>query len=237
MAVISATQGIRDEIAARLNEIESDNTDIYTNWINLGLRDIAYSFPDAPFLQTSANFALTAGTRIYSNLVVSAEKINSVTLPQTQTKLLYLPPEQFDIWAPSASQGGTPTVYTIRGLASNGTWEFYPVPGSSYTVFVMYDKSIGTVSAAADVPAIPTKYFDLLATFGERMGLRRQKQYELSMLVEKDYEIMKQRMKEDLMRMSDQMPRVKSVREFVRAQGPITTDPISQAFFGGGNGF
>jgi len=229
MSQVSALQGIREEIAARLNEVESDNTDQYTTWVNLALRDIALSFPTAPFLQTSATFTLSSGQRVYSNIVVSAEKINQITIPQTQVKLFYLSPEQFDIMQPSASQGGIPSVYTIRGLASNGTFEFYPVPGSNYTAFVDYEQSIGTVSAAANTPNIPTKYYELLVLYGESRGLRRQKRYDLAQKVDQDYALLKQKMMEDLMRQTSQMGRFIGIREIQRGQ-QISTDPITQAF-------
>lgn len=228
---VSAVQGIRDEIAGRLNEIESDNTDQYNLWINLGLRDVALSFPNAPFLQTSANFTLSSGQRIYTNIVTSAERINQITIPQTQTKVNYVSPEQFDIIAPSATQGGMPTIWTCRGLVSNGTFEFYPVPGSTYSAFVDYEMSIATVSASTDKPNIPVKYYELLVMYGESRGLRRQKRYDTARQVDADYQMLKQRMMEDLLRQTSQMGRIMSVRELQAGQN-ISVDPIQNAFFG-----
>ena len=233
MSVISATGGIREEIAARLNELETDNTDIYTNWINLGLRDIALSFPNAPFLQTSADRTLSSGTRVYQSLVTNAERINTITVPSTQTKLQFFSPEEFDILNPSASQGGNPTIYTLRGYLPTGRFEFYPVPGSALDIHIDYEKTISSVSIAADTPEIPVKYYELLVLYGEKLGLRRQKRYDISKEVDQEYQVLKQKMMEDLIRQTSQMPRIKGVREFQLGNN-ITTDPISQQFFGTG---
>ncbi len=231
MSVISATGGIREEIAARLNELETDNTDIYTNWINLGLRDIALSFPNAPFLQTSADRTLSSGTRVYPALISNAERINTVTLPVTATKLQFFSPEEFDLLNASASQGGNPVYFTIRGYLPTGFFEFYPVPGSAITIHIDYEKTISSVSLAADIPEIPLKYLELLVYYGEKLGLRRQKHYDLSQEVDAQYQQLKQKMMEDMIRQTSQIPRIKSVREFQYGQ-QTTLDPIANQFFG-----
>ncbi len=230
MAVISATGSIREEIASRLNELETDNTDIYTNWINLTLRDIANTFPNAPWLQTSADFTLSSGTRVYPALISNAEKVNTITYPGSQTKLQFFSPEEFDIVNASATQGGNPTYFTIRGYLPNGRFEFYPVPGSSITIHADYQKTISSVSLAADLPEIPLKYYELLILGGEMKGLRRQRRYDEVKMVSQEYEAMKQMMMQDMMRQTSQMPRVKSVREY-QFGNQITTDPIANQFF------
>ena len=226
----SAVQGIRDQIAGRLNEIESDNTIDYTEWINLGLRDIALSFPKAPFLQTSADRTLSSGTRVYPALISDADKINTITVPSTQTKLQFFAPEEFDILNASATQGGNPTYYTIRGYLPTGWFEFYPVPGNALNIHIDYEKFLPHVSSGSATPEIPEKYFELLILYGEKLGLRRQKRYDLAREVDQEYQLLKQKMMEDLMRQTTQMPRIKNVREF-QFGNQITTDPISNQFF------
>lgn len=130
----------------------------------------------------------------------------------------------------SASQGGNPNIYTIRGLAKTGWFEFFPVPGSAVTVHIDYEKSISSVSLGSDLPEIPVNYYELLILYGEKLGLRRQKRYDLSLTVDKEFQALKQRLMEDLMRQTTQMPRIKSVREF-RYGGQTTTDPVANAFY------
>lgn len=236
MAFISATQGIREEIASRLNEIESDNTDQYTSYINLTLRDVANSFPNMPLIQTSADYTLSSGVGVYNtgNLATflsAAEKVNTITLPATQTKLQFFSPEEFDILYPSASQGGNPTVYTIRGYLPTGNVQFYPVPGSSITIHADFERSMDTVSAGSSTPGLPTKYYELLVLGGEMRGLRRQKRYDDARQVDQDYQAYKQMFMQDLIRQTSQMPRIKSVREFGMGNN-ITLDPIQNQFFG-----
>lgn len=235
MAFVSATQGIREEIASRLNEIETDNTDIYNNWINLTLRNVANAFPNMPLIQTSADYTLSSGVAIYNtgNLATflsAAEKVNTITLPSTQTKLQFYSPEEFDLLFPSASQGGNPTVFTIRGYLPNGNTQFYPVPGNSITIHADFERSMDTVSAGSSTPGLPTKYYELLVLGGEMRGLRRQKRYDLASEVDKDYQVMLQLYIQDLLRQTSQMPRIKSVREF-RQGTNMTTDPIQVEFF------
>jgi hypothetical protein len=233
VSIISAVQGIRDEIASRLNEIESDNFDIYTNWINLCFKDLSYSYPNAPWLQTSADRTLSSGTRIYPALLTNVERVNTVTLPSTATKLQFFSPEEFDILNASASQGGNPTYYTIRGLANTGWFEFYPVPGSSITLHFDYQIQSDSVSAgSATLPNIPPKYYDLFIFYGEKLGLRRQKRYDISKSVDEDYQKLKQMFWEDMIRQTSQMPRVKSVREFRYGGSQLPLDPIANQFFG-----
>lgn len=231
MSLISAVQGIRDEIASRLNEIESDQFDIYTNWINLCFKDLAYSFPNAPWLQTSADRTLSSGVRIYPTLLTNVEKVNTVTLPVTQTKLQFFSPEEFDLLNASASQGGNPVYYTIRGLANTGWFEFYPVPGSSITLHFDYQQQTDSVSAgSATLPNIPPKYYDLFIFYGEKIGLRRQKRYDLASKVDEEYQNLKQTFWQDMIRQTSQMGRIKNVREF-QFGNQITTDPIANQFF------
>lgn len=227
MSFVSSTQGIRDEIAARLNEAETDNTSQYNNWINLGLRDIQTSFPTAPFLQTSADRTLSSGTRVYTNLPSDFDKMNKITYPVGDVALTYLSPEELDILQPSATEGGTPLVYTIRGQGSNGRIEYYPVPGGSYTVHYDYQKLVTTVSAGSAVPDVPEKYYDLLVLYGEIRGWRRRGRFSEASTIFQEYERLKERMKQELMRQATENSRVKSVREFGRQD---YNDPIKTIF-------
>ena len=126
---VSSAGTIAEEIATRLGEVSADNENVYKTWINLGLRDIGNTVPNAPFLQASADVTLSSGTRIYT-LSAAVSKMNSVTLPAADITLTYLEPEQFDILQPSATEGGNPTVYTLRGIGNPlPTIEYYPQPG------------------------------------------------------------------------------------------------------------
>lgn len=230
MSVISCVQGIRDELATRLNEVETDNTDTYTNWINFSIQDLAISFPGAPFLQTSADITLSSGVRIYPAMLSNAAKVNTVTDPLDSKKLTFLSPEEFDAYAPSATQGGNPNIFTIRGLIDTGWWEFFPVPGSNLTLHFDYEQKVPVVSAGSATLAIPTKYYELPILYGEKMGWKRKLKFDLSRDIDVQYQTLKNIMMQDLMRQTTQMPRIKSVREWADSQR-VLNDPISNEFF------
>ncbi len=201
MSQISALQGMRDEIAERLNEVEADNSDKYTNWISLGLNDIQASFPNAPFLQTSADRTLSSGTRIYTNFPADISKINSLIYPAGNIKLTYLEPEQFDILFPSATEGGNPNYYTVRGAGTDSQrFEFEPSPGSSVTVHMDYQKTLSALSAGSAVIGLPNTYLELPVLYAESLGLRRKGARSDAVGVKAEYEALKQRMIENLNR-------------------------------------
>jgi hypothetical protein len=229
MSVVSTVSGIRIEIASRLNEEESDNTDQYTTWINLCLRDIENSFQEASFLQTSADRTLSSGTRVYTNLPTDFYKMNMITYPAGDTTLSYLTPEEFDILQPSATEGGNPNIYTIRGFGSTGRIEFYPVPTGGITLHYDYLKSMNVVSVASAVPEIPAKYLELPVLYGEMRGLRRRGRFNESQVVAAEYERLKERMRQDLMSQTSQNQRIRSIREY-QTSNNVYDDPIKNIF-------
>lgn len=207
MAIVSTTQGVRDEIASRLNETESDsNTDQYTNWVNLGMRDIENTFAQSPHLRTSTDRTLSVGTRLYAT-PSDFSKMNSVTIPGADQRLNYLTPEQFDRLYASAAGVGTPAYYTVRGWGNNGQIEYYPSPTSTVgVVHLEYQRAIVTVSAGSSTPDIPPKFLELLIMYGEMYGHRRRGRYEQADRVEKQYETLKTRMQADLANQTTQDP-------------------------------
>jgi hypothetical protein len=228
--VVSALQGIRDEIASRLNEVESDNTDTYTTWVNLGLRDIQNSFPQTPFLQTSADRTLSSGTRIYTNLPSDFDKMNTVVYPAGNATLAYVSPEEFDMLSPSATAGGSPKWYTIRGRETAAPRiEFYPTPGSSLTVHYDYQALMDVVSASSATPGIPVRYFELLVMFGEMTGLKRKGLRDDARTVAVEYETLKQKMIQDLQREVTTNKRIRSDRDFLNASR-YSPDPVINVF-------
>lgn len=229
MAVVSSTGTIIEEVAERLRKFEAKDEDFYLTEINLGLRDIQNSFPNAPFLQTSADRTLSSGTRIYAT-PTDFEKMNTVTYPAGDVKLGYLHPEEFDILQPSASESGTPTIYTVRGQGSNARLEFYPSPGSSLTLHYDYTKELPVVSAFSSTPEIPERYYELLILFAENRGLRRNGLYPEAREIAKEYELMKERMKADLLIQSNENARIRSVREFQQSRS-VYDDPIKNLFW------
>lgn len=232
MAILSTIQGIRDETATRLNETESDFTDTYTNWINQCIRDIYIDFPNAPFARTSADRTLSSGTRIYTNLPSDFEKMNSVVYPAGDVKLTYLEPLQFDIFQPSATEGGNPAYYTIRGTGDNGRIEFYPSPGSNLTLHYDYQKAPLTVSIASAqiVSAFPLKYIELPVLYNQFRGLQRRGRNSESQQVQAEYERLKEKMRNELKNMTTENTRIRSEREFI-TMGKGFSDPIKWAFW------
>ena len=225
---ISSSGTIAEEIARRLNEVSADNEDAYKGWINLGLRDIGNTVPNAPFLQTSADVTLSSGTRIY-NLSATFSKMNSVTLPAADITLTYLEPEQFDILQPSATEGGNPTIYTLRGIGNPlPTIEYYPQPGSAVTMHFNFQKVLTTISAFSAIPELPERYFELLVLYGESRGLRRRGLRGDAAQVEQEYEVLKEKMRQDLLSQTTGMSRIKNGREF--AGRNYYSDPIRNIF-------
>jgi len=194
MANISATGGIREEIGLLLNEEESTQTDNYTNWINQGLRDIQLSFPINPYYLTSADRTLSAGTRNYA-LPSDYEKFDSITVPSQDVTLLYISPEEYDLLQPSATEGGVPVLYTIRGQGSTGQIWYYP--NGAYTVHQNYFRLPTTVSTGSSTPDLPTKYNELLVLFGVKKGMMRQGEFAQAREIGLQYEELKEKMKQE----------------------------------------
>ena len=226
---ISALQGIRDEIGIQLNESETTNSDVYTNWVNQGLRDLQFSFPINPYFLTSADRTLSSGTRSY--LAQSDfEHMDSITIPAQDVTLRYVPPEQFDILQPSATEGGVPVIYTIRGQGLSARIEYYPQPGASYTVHQNYFRLPSTVSAGSASPDIPVKFSELLVLYGVKQGLRRRGKYVEAREVGEEYELLKEKMKMELMNLSNEIPSIKSVRGFQQSSNNINQDWIKTIY-------
>lgn len=228
MAFVSSTQTIRDDIATRLNEVETDNSDRYTGYVNLCLRDIFREFPDSSILHTSADRTLSSGTRIYS-LPSDYDKFNNITYPAGNNVIRYLEPEQFDMVYPSA-QNGTPEHYTVRGNAVSSYVEYEPQPNADITVHYDYQKVIPTVSTGSATPQIPEKYYSLICDYGEAMGLKRRGEREDAASIMAQYESDKQKMIADLRARTTETQHMKQIRDFQAAR--VDTNPIVNIFNG-----
>ena len=226
MAFVSSTQGIRDEIASRLNEVESDHSDRYTGYVNQCLYDIFREFPDSTILHASADRTLSAGTRIYS-LMSDYDKHNFITYPGGNARISFLEPEQFDIVFPSA-YSGTPTHFTVRGAAVSSYIEYGPQPNAAITVHHDYQKVIPTVSTGSATPQLPEKFYPLICDYGEAMGLKRRGQREDAASIIAQYESDKQKMITDLRARTTETQNMKQVRDFQAAGA--STDPIINTF-------
>lgn len=230
MSIVSSVQTAREEIAARLGESETDNSDFYTTGVNLCLRDIERSYPDSPHLRTSADRTLSSGTRHYA-AASDFEKMNFITLPAADIRLSYLTPQEFDAFQPSASESGNPAIYTIRGQGPNAQIEYYPSPGSSVTVHQDYQRRITTVSTGSASMDLPPKYFELPVLYGEWRGLRRQGRFADAAAVKQEYEVMKQQMITELEEQTTEPKKIRSEREFIIANRKYR-DPITNIFWG-----
>jgi len=233
---ISSVGNIMEEAATRLNEVSADESDVYSNWVNLCTRDIQLSFPQAPFLYASADRTLSASTRQYTNLPSDFEKMITIVYPAGDVKMKYLTEEEFTALQPSASETGTPSVFTIHGAeaAANQQVEFYPVPGSALTVNYQYRRLLTDVSAQSAAPPIPIKWRELYVLYLEKMGLRRREDYTQAELVEAKYEQMKQQMIDDFKRRTEEPWRIKSIREFTQSNRQYG-DEIVDLFWGNDN--
>lgn len=220
MSLISSTQTIATEIAARLNEDVSTEYDQYITDMNQCTRDVSLEYPDAPFLQTSGVIGLVAGTQVYAGQFSDIEKTYDVIV--NSQKLSFIPQEQFDALNISATQLGTPTIYTILG---SSTFKFAPTPGTTVSGTVWYKKLLGTVSALSSTPPLPTKYNELYCLYGELKGLRRQQRYNEADDVEARYSALKEKMIEDLSNQTTDSIPIRSPRDFngsVNYGDPIT---------------
>jgi len=228
MSIISSTQTIITEVGTRLNE---DSTvaafeDQVTTDINQCTRDVSIEFPNAPFLQTSGYFVTVAGQSEYSNFS-DFEKMYDITNPTLGVKLTFLEPSQFDLIAPSATGiQGSPTIYTI--INGGTVVKFLPTPNAVISAQARYQKALGTVSATSSTPPIPTKYNELYCLYGEFRGLRRQQRYNEADNVEAKYEVMKQKMINDLNRKTMEEVPIRSGREF--GGGLDYGNPITNIF-------
>lgn len=232
MSVVSATGSIREEIASELNESESDNTDRYTNYINLCLYDLALTYPYAPFLYTSADFTVSSGTRQYniSAYVAGFEKMISIIDPVGDVRLAYLTEHQFDSLQPSASETGIPSVYTIHRLGVSASMELYPSPDSGRTLRMRARILPPTVSVGSAVPPVPIKYSEAFVAYGTMRGLKARGQYVEAREAERRYNELKSLMRQDLDRMSEEPMRIKSVREFTPSN-QVYGDEIRNLFW------
>lgn len=222
MSLISSTQTIVTEVAGRLNEDASTAAfeDQTVTDINQCTRDVAISFPNAPFLFTSAVRTLSAGTAIYPAFSDFEKMYDVVNVPRNQ-KLVWLPTDQADMAAPSASPG-VPSIYTIY---PNGSIKFVPPPAAAEDITYKYMMAQGTVSALSSTPPIPTKYNELYCLYGEYRGLRRQQRYEEADNVEAKYLSMKTAMITDLLRQTSENTQIRGARDFAGVSdygNPIT---------------
>ena len=157
--------------------------------------------------------------------------MNTVIYPAGDVKLTFIESEQFDILQPSATEGGTPTIYTLRGLGGGSPRiEFYPSPGGSYTLHYDYIKLPTTVSASSAVPDVPEKYLELLVLYGETQGLKRKGLRSDAAGVAGEYEALKEKMIGELTAQSNENPRIKDSREFMASRSDYG-DPITNTFW------
>ena len=226
--------GVLEEAAARLNEVSADEADQYINWFNLCTRDIGISFPNAPFFFSSADRSLSASVRGYQNLPSDFDKMIGITIPTKDVKLKYLPPEEFDIIQPSATETGIPMVYTLRGAAVSTMVEYYPVPNAVMVANYKYRKMDAGTSAQSAAILIPLKYSELYVHFINTKGLRRREDHDQANIIESQYENLKQLMISDFKRMTEEPWRIKSVRE-LQGSNKTYSNEIVDIFWGQNN--
>lgn len=208
---LSTVGTLMSEIADRLNILSASEEDNIVRDINNCTFDVQASFPNAPFLQTSARYTLSAGTSEYA-LASDLEKMYSIRYPDGNIKLVFLPTEQFDTFIPDSALSGSPTIYTI--INSGTSIKYAPIPNAAIDIEQRYQRRLGTVSAESATPPLPTKYLELYALYGEFRGLRRQQRYQEAASVEVEYERKKKTMIDDLNEMTSENINIRSVREF-----------------------
>lgn len=221
MALLSSVGTIQREIAVRLNEVSADEADTYLTWMNMTSQDITLNLTNVRYLQASADRTLSSGTRLYA-LPSDFSQMYSVTIPSQNTKLTFVPKEQFDALQPSATTTGIPSRYTV--YLENA--EFYPTPNSSLTVHYNYAKSFSDVSAASAAMPIPTAYLEMYVDKGVQFGLERRGDYQQAAIMAKRYDQLMDKMNQDMV--SIESKRMKSIREFT---GSKTNDPIVNAIW------
>lgn len=220
MAYLSSVGTIQEEIATRLNETSATEADNYLRWINLTNQDIAVSFQNARWLETSANQTVSASTRIYS-LPSDFVAMYSVWDETNGWKLQYVTKQEFDA-AMLSGQTGNPTRYTLN----DNSIEFYPTPAQSNTYRYEYRKTLSDVSAASASLPIPTRYLEMYVFKGVQYGLERRGDYIQATVFEGRYNNMLEKMKQELK--DTGIKRMKSGREF-RPHG--TSDPIKNSIW------
>ena len=231
MSLISTNGGIQTEIAERLNETSSDSGvgDRYVNWINLGVQDLGSEFPIAPWLETSAVLTLAADTSRWqtSSIASNIAHIKNIRISTKNQKVKYIPKAEFDALDPKPDDIGTPTVFSVF----NSEVYFYPQPETDYGAQIDLVQTDVSVSAASAVPAIPLRYIELLCKYGHMKGLQRREDWNEAQIVEQQYELLKRKMKKDLLREVKTPVRFLSNREITTGRNRYN-DEITNMFFG-----
>lgn len=228
MALVSTVRGIFDEVAVRLQEVSADESDTYLNWINAAMYDIAGRFDAPPYLETSAVLTNVASTNKWqlSSIASDIDKIVDVRISAENSRLMYLPVDQFNAMDPKPDDEGVPTVYTIF----NDEIIFYPTPNGTYGTQVNYIKDVETVSAQSAVPEIPIKYLEGITYYCVIQGLYRREDFQQAQVMEAKYTALLERMKRDLKDKTKEMRRMVDIRE-IQGQNRIFSDEITRMFF------
>jgi len=230
MSIVSTVGGVQHEIARRLNEISisATNEDRYTEWINQGGDDVASKYPRAPWLESSAVFALAAGSLNYQVSAIDAAltNVHDIQISTQNVKLKYLDKDAFDALDPKPDSQGIPSVYTIY----NDEVQFYPIPNSNYGAQVNFAKGPTTVSASSTVPEIPRRYLNTLILYGWAQGLYVREDFNEAQLVELKYDKAIARMKQTLKEKALEPQRTISIRE-IQVGNRVYGDEITRAFF------
>lgn len=221
MSILSSVGAVQQELAVRLNEVSADEADVYLTWINLTTQDIGNTLTNPRYLEASARITVSSGTRNYA-LSGNFQSMYDVSIPQYNTKVTYVPKEQFDALSPSATNGGIPTIYTIfqEGI------EFYPQPNASFDIYYRFTKSLPNLSASTSDLPIPTDFTELYVNKGVAYGLERRGDYANAQIFHKRYKDLLDKMNDNLK--SIESKRMKNIREF---RGGHTNDPIANAIW------
>ena len=223
MSLISSTGTIITEVSNRVNVDSSENEDLIVTDINQCTRDVSLSFPDGPFLKTSALQTLSGGTSEYT-VPSDSEKIVTIRDITNKRKLTFLPVEQFDIVRQDQSVSGTPRLYT---LLNDDSIKFAPIPSTAIDIEYRYDMALATVSAVSSTPPLPTKYNELYVLFSESKALIRQGRRQDSKDVRVEYEGLKNQMIADLRNQTEELRSLLGIRDIQKSNNDFGNDVVN----------
>ena len=96
---------------------------------------------------------------VYS-LASDVEKVVSMTLPSSSSKLTRVSRQEIDALEPNPQSEGTPVYWTEVGRDSDGyrQIQLYNIPDDDYVIYYWYRKQLSDLSGDSDLSVIPSAY-------------------------------------------------------------------------------
>lgn len=173
---------------------DADNQDApdssLTVYGRMAYNDILSRRGDWPHLEARYTLTTVGGTSTYLFTSLSSTDLERVTAivdsGNSRQRLVYLTPEDADVYFPPTGAQGTPTAYTIRG---SNTIELFPTPNAagSYTVRGFRNET-SWPNGAGSSPDLPRVYDEAICWFMLAQYFIAQEDPQLSQMYLTEYE-------------------------------------------------